>query len=158
VFGDTALIDGSIMAMANFTPYDELYTASCMFGSFWCPEENVESLSTICSWVQPAEENQTCGDAGYYTLYGQVSIPESDVSDWFIKYLSITVGMVENECDDYTNLGSYQMSYSLLGALFLVSFGSTALKRIYQRLEDDDDKNNDDHTFVEMKDTANAVV
>ena len=158
VFGDTVLIEGSILAIANFTPSDELYTASCMFQNYWCPEENIESLSTICNWMQPVDDNQTCGEVGYYTLSGQVTIPESDVSNWFIKYLSINVGVVENECDDYTDSGSYQMSYSLLGALFLLAFGSsTAIKR-YQKIEDDDDEKDDDHSFVKMKDTTYVVV
>lgn len=151
-FGSTAIFQGTVETLHNFTDTEIIFKA-CLWS--YCPAENTRSAGMLCGdgWLIPIE-NQTCGEIGLYNITGEENIPNADITDKYNWLVTAKIG-VEEECEQgkgsYTSEESteYHMSYSMMGAIAGVIMDSGL---IVCKSCDGDDDYDDDQSFTAMTD------
>lgn len=160
LFGDVAIIDGTVEAVQNFTN-SQLTFKACMWG--YCPEDNIRTSGYLCNWLTPIE-NQTCGLMGMYNVTGSEVIPVADITDRYSWLVTVKIG-IEEECtaegtsdESNTSYTSYRMNYSMMGAVFGVAFGAAVVARKKCQGEEEDEDYSHASPFIEMRDACISPV
>ena len=111
-FGDNAELSGSLTASSDFT--DSNITLKQCAGSI-CPDSYSKKFGTLCGWLKPTLDDQTCGEMGDYELSYEVKIPSEDSVLTGFRMSNLVTAKVEigqdDECEGSvgTLLSSYQM-------------------------------------------------